>query len=451
MPRGKKSGAKSGKKGGSSGKAGKKEGGNGLLEGEIPYFRDLTAEETEGIAALRARFAGARPAKKGKKRAARKQEKADSDGSERDSDASSDDGDFDWETLEWRDAETAVDVLLERHWDAAALLDQAHLLRFLRARKFDVDAATELLVRDIAWRKAARPEALEPEQFPEASEKGFVMKLPIRTLKGHGVVQIFPATYLPGMVSHDQMLKTFLYTIEAVFRDTEAGRDPRYVVLYDRTKMARKNVDMDLLKKFGALLEAHYPETIEEIAIMYSDMMFRTIWKAAKYFFDKETAAKIKIPTPSGWYGGDWEAATTKYLLQHLEERTLPAKYGGALTDFECGYHRYPHMCETIGIEMPATGRKKGGKKGRRGKKGGKKPASSSSSSKVRKDSSTEKIAREALGVGGGESSESGGESESQSDSGSGSGAAGKDSASTSEAEDANQDSGSSASASSQE
>ncbi len=86
------------------------------------------------------------------------------------------------EKPEWRlrDVQALRDMILKDHPNLRTRLDDAFLLRFLRARKFDYDRALQLLLNYHASRKAW-PEVfqdLKPSTVKHVLDLGFLIVLP---------------------------------------------------------------------------------------------------------------------------------------------------------------------------------------------------------------------------------------------------------------------------------
>lgn len=102
------------------------------------------------------------------------------------------------EKPEWRlrDVQALRDMVCKDYPSLGTCLDDAFLLRFLRARKFDYDRALQLLVNYHTCRRTW-PEVfsnLKPSAIKPVLESGFVTVLPHRDPQGRHVVCIRPGT-----------------------------------------------------------------------------------------------------------------------------------------------------------------------------------------------------------------------------------------------------------------
>lgn len=109
------------------------------------------------------------------------------------------------EKPEWRlrDVQALRDMVCKDYPSLGTCLDDAFLLRFLRARKFDYDRALQLLVNYHTCRRSW-PEVfnnLKPSAIKPVLESGFVTVLPRLDPEGRHVVCIRPGTEMQCSLS----------------------------------------------------------------------------------------------------------------------------------------------------------------------------------------------------------------------------------------------------------
>lgn len=100
------------------------------------------------------------------------------------------------EKPEWRlrDVQALRDMIWKDYPNLRTRVDDAFLLRFLRARKFDYDRALQLLVNYYSCRKGW-PELftdLKPSAVKPVLDSGFLTVLPLCDMEGRRVVCIRP-------------------------------------------------------------------------------------------------------------------------------------------------------------------------------------------------------------------------------------------------------------------
>ncbi|PVF93530.1 hypothetical protein CPB86DRAFT_808941 [Serendipita vermifera] len=223
----------------------------------------------------------------------------------------------------------------KRHTDA-------YLLRFLRARKFDLVKAKEMIYAAEKWRKDN--EVDEIVKHPEAldEEKKELNKL---------YPQYYHKTDKDGRPIYIESLSKLSANIATVLQKYNSERVTRMLILeYERflnerlpaasaavghpvetscTILDLKGVGITSWPQVNAYVKAasdigqkYYPETMGKFYIINANWLFSTIWKAISSLLDPVTVAKIKIysTTQSTW-------ATA--LKEQIPLENLPAEFFG--------------------------------------------------------------------------------------------------------------------------
>lgn len=117
------------------------------------------------------------------------------------------------EKPEWRlrDVQALRDMVCKDYPTLGTCLDDAFLLRFLRARKFDYDRALQLLVNYHSCRRSW-PEVfnnLKPSAIKAVLASGFVTVLPHLDTEGRHVVCIRPGIVMPEFPGWNKILCVF--------------------------------------------------------------------------------------------------------------------------------------------------------------------------------------------------------------------------------------------------
>lgn len=131
-------------------------------------------------------------------------------------------------------------VKVESWENSVFQIDDRFLLKFLRARDFDVAKATDMLNKHLEYREKWTPHKVNPETDPEVQEaldKG-IWRLAGVSKAGHPIQLIQVALFLPKEVKSDeQYIKNCLFhresTLRAIARDgwkVETG-----MVIFDST------------------------------------------------------------------------------------------------------------------------------------------------------------------------------------------------------------------------
>ncbi|KAI3630940.1 hypothetical protein MIR68_011023 [Amoeboaphelidium protococcarum] len=237
------------------------------------------------------------------------------------------------QVLEQFKAELTQKSLLnaERH-------DDHLLLRFLRARKFDLPRAVEMFTNCEQWRKDKDVEGIfQNFKFEEWKEVNKIYPrfyhktdklgrpIYIEVLGGLNLEQLFQAT------SRERLEKQFILEYEKLIRvrlpacSKAAGKH----IETSCTILDLKNCSVmqalkirDLLKLITDIGQNYYPETMGVCFIINAPWIFDTVWSVVKIWMDEVTVKKFQIFKS----GKDHSAA----LFQVADPANIPFIVGGA-------------------------------------------------------------------------------------------------------------------------
>ncbi|OLL22146.1 CRAL-TRIO domain-containing protein [Neolecta irregularis DAH-3] len=176
----------------------------------------------------------------------------------------------------------------------------ALLLRFLRARKWDVNPALVMLVSTMHWR------VNEVEHFMEQGEEHFVNNdkdtiKQIRLgksftygydLKDRPVVYIRARLHRSSDQSQESTERYTVYLMETIRLFLNEPVDQTCIV-FDLTDFSISNMDYPPVKFLIKCLEAHYPESLGQCIIHKAPWIFQGIWTVIKGWLDPVVASKF--------------------------------------------------------------------------------------------------------------------------------------------------------------
>jgi len=219
--------------------------------------------------------------------------------------------------------------------------DDWTLLRFLRARQFDLKAATTMWANCQQWRKTvegigidALYKEMDPYDFPERKEvfeywpmwfhKTDKQGRPIN-IQRYGSVNI---AELYKRITPERFWLFIITSAENISREVlpaasrAAGRQVEGTFLVVDLKgyslgqfWQMKHLARDAFQ----ISQDYYPETMSKFYIINAPSTFTMIWGVLKPWLAKETVSKIDI------LGSDYRAV----LLSHIDAENLPTSLGG--------------------------------------------------------------------------------------------------------------------------
>ncbi|XP_010590006.1 alpha-tocopherol transfer protein-like isoform X2 [Loxodonta africana] len=129
------------------------------------------------------------------------------------------------EKPEWRlrDVQALRDMVRKEYPNLSTSLDDAFLLRFLRARKFDYDRALQLLVNYHSCRRSW-PEVfnnLKPSALKDVLASGFLTVLPHTDPRGCHILCIRPDRWIPSSYPITENIRAIYLTLEKLIQSEE--------------------------------------------------------------------------------------------------------------------------------------------------------------------------------------------------------------------------------------
>ncbi|EAQ83340.1 hypothetical protein CHGG_09744 [Chaetomium globosum CBS 148.51] len=189
----------------------------------------------------------------------------------------------------------------------------ALLLRFLRARKWDVERALIMLVSTMNWRaqemdveelmRKGEASAVAAEASSDAAEKKFGNDFMAQIRKGISYVhghdkQGRPLCFVnvrlhkQGEQAEEALEKYTVYLIETCRMVLQHPVDTATIV-FDMTNFSMANMDYTPVKFMIKCFEANYPECLGTVLVHKAPWIFQGIWKVIRGWLDPVVANKV--------------------------------------------------------------------------------------------------------------------------------------------------------------
>ncbi|CAN7985266.1 unnamed protein product, partial [Ixodes hexagonus] len=222
------------------------------------------------------------------------------------------------------------------------------LLRWLRAREFDVNKAENMLRKNQAWRSENSIDLiLKTYEWPKVLKRYFPGGMCGHDRGGRPVwiMRVGNSDY-KGMlkcVSKEEMLTACYYQLEQILDDmrnqtsklTKTVETITVVCDFDNFGLKQMcNIQViEFLRELVLKYEDNYPETLERCLFLNASSFFPFFWKLIRPLVTEKTAAKIEVFSQEGWKSA---------LLKYVEASELPVHWGGELVgpdnDPECAH-----------------------------------------------------------------------------------------------------------------
>lgn len=236
------------------------------------------------------------------------------------------------------------------------------LLRFLRARDFNIEKAREMLSHSLIWRKKNQVDKMMSEyQVPQVVQEYFpggwhhhdkesrplyLLRLGQMDVKG-----------LVKSVGEEGLLKHTLHICEEGLRLTEEatmtyGRPiTTWTLLVDLEGLNMRHLwrpGIRTLLKIIEIVEANYPETMSCVLIIRAPRVFPILWTLVSTFIDDNTRSKFLF------YGGnDYQGSGG--LVDYMPKENIPFFLGGECKTVVHEAGLVPKSMYLPGEEMDAT------------------------------------------------------------------------------------------------
>ncbi|KAI5806226.1 CRAL-TRIO domain-containing protein [Geopyxis carbonaria] len=209
------------------------------------------------------------------------------------------------------------------------------LLRFLRARKWDVDKALVMMVATMNWRSKEADVAgviKRGEGGAVAEEdEGFMKQLRMgksflhgRDKEGRPICYVRVRLHKQADQSEQSLERYTIYIIETARLMLRDHVDTAAVV-FDMTNFSLANMDYAPVKFMIKCFEAHYPESLGICFVHKAPWVFQGVWSIIKGWLDPVVASKIHF------------TKTSEELEQFIERSHIIKELGGD-EDWEYSY-----------------------------------------------------------------------------------------------------------------
>ncbi|KAF9361025.1 hypothetical protein BGX26_006347 [Mortierella sp. AD094] len=211
----------------------------------------------------------------------------------------------------------------------------ALLLRFLRARKWNVTNGMNMILKAFKWRLEDDIEEVKAtsETDLDAKYRGFRLQMETGKSYFHGtdklgrpVVYIQVRLHKPADQDAKALEKFTIYVMETGRLMIQPPVETACVI-FDMTGFSLANMDYNFVKFLVQCFEAYYPESLGVLVIHKAPFVFWGVWKIIEPWLDPVVASKIRF------------CRSDKELTEIIDANHLPTKYEGGKDKFTYEYY----------------------------------------------------------------------------------------------------------------
>ncbi|KAL0092617.1 CRAL-TRIO domain-containing protein [Phycomyces blakesleeanus] len=206
-------------------------------------------------------------------------------------------------------------------------LTDATLKRYLRARKWDFEAAKNMLDNTVKWRRGYKPDLLDPDYIRPEAETG---KMYFNGFDKCGRPVWIMRPRLENSKDAERQIKHVVYSLERGIRLMPDMVENIAIVVDFKDSSASHNPSVATCKKFLDILGNHYPERLGIAFVVKSPWFFFATFKLISPFMDPITKQKIKFvydregKTDTKGTTNEWV-----HLKDYISSNQLETDFGG--------------------------------------------------------------------------------------------------------------------------
>jgi len=197
-------------------------------------------------------------------------------------------------------------------------LRDVDILRFLKARQYDIDVATELLASSLRWRLKVEVKKVQYKDTYSEIVKEKVL-IPGYDKERRLICLVKVRLHFPSSSVKKVMEKMILFMMEKCRSKLDPDVET-FDLIFDLSGFSLSNMDYDLVKYLLKIFSDYYPETLGMCLVVNSPWLFKGCWAIVKPWMDPVTSSKILF-------------VNSNKLLEYIDESVLPEDLGGSNTD----------------------------------------------------------------------------------------------------------------------
>ncbi|KNC46931.1 uncharacterized protein AMSG_03363 [Thecamonas trahens ATCC 50062] len=223
----------------------------------------------------------------------------------------------------------------------AYLLQDETLVRFLRARKCDVEAAASMVIECARWRVAFRPQDLRCEGRVRSELQMDKFVAMGQTKSGQPSFLIFAGRHNPAESPLENVVAAVVWMLELMEKRMAAYGVDKCTILMDYSGWGYANMDNKMTQEVLQIIQNYYPERLGRAFMINTPWLFKGAWRVISPFLDANTKSKVVFT------GSDYGAE----LREYFDSDQLADSHGGTM---HCAFDLNAFLAEEASYEVQA-------------------------------------------------------------------------------------------------
>ncbi|VAH96804.1 unnamed protein product [Triticum turgidum subsp. durum] len=199
--------------------------------------------------------------------------------------------------------------------------DDFALRRFLRARDQNINKASAMLLRYLAWKRVTKPHGF----ISEDEVRGEIAKGRDRhqgfDRLGRPMSYLYGGRHFPVRRDHEDLKRYVVYVFDKICTRLPAGQE-KFAAVIDLKGWGYANCDIRGYLAGLDIMQSYYPERLGRVFLIHVPYIFMAAWKIVYPLIDDKTKKKFV-------FVADRDLDAT--LRDAIDESQLPEEYGGKL------------------------------------------------------------------------------------------------------------------------
>ncbi|EFC49514.1 hypothetical protein NAEGRDRAFT_78034 [Naegleria gruberi] len=201
-------------------------------------------------------------------------------------------------------------------------LDEPSLLRFLRARDYDLNKAEKLMNSCLEWRRTFKPDEITAKELEDESSSGKLFQRGFDK-NNRPIIYMFPAR--ENSTDYEKNIKLLVYTMERAVDAMPEGVEQMTWIIDFNGYTTRNAPPFSVAKQTLSILNECYPERLGACFMVDTPFIFNIFWRAISPFINPVTKNKIHFVNGK-------ESEKAKIFGKHIDLAQIDTTWGGTST-----------------------------------------------------------------------------------------------------------------------